>query len=653
MFLERISQPADLRALDHAQLRDLAGEIRDFIVAAVSEVGGHLGSNLGAVELTLALHRVFESPKDAILWDTGHQAYVHKIVTGRQSQFETLRQAGGLSGYPSREESEHDLIENSHASTVLSYADGLAASRDIGANDRRHIVAVIGDGAMTGGMAYEALNNMGHHRRGVIIVLNDNGRSYAPTISNLSANSQGSDPMTDHPSAERPTITDRVTGKLSKSLTDIRQNPVYVRRQRRIEEFLHGLPVVGHQAGSAMEAFKAGVREFLQPPSFFEALGARYVGPFDGHDVAQMEEALHNAIELSEEGPIVVHVLTQKGRGYSPAEDDEEKNLHDAPVFDIAVGPPKAVTSGYTQAFADAIVKEAEADPRIVAITAAMPGPTGLIPFQERFPDRFFDVGIAEQHAVTSAAGMAMGGLRPVVAIYSTFLNRAWDQVVYDVALHRLPVIFCLDRSGVTGPDGASHHGVYDMALMSKVPGMRVLAPSSAQELAQMLHDATSLADEGPVVIRYARGKARQVTEREVGMGILGRKVVAAADPAGSVCVIAIGKMLETAEKAADRIAADGGPDVTVWDARCCAPLDPAMIADAARHRAVITIEDGIRDGGIGMAIATEVGEIDGSVPVTPLGMPTKFHPHDPKATLIHARYGLDVDGLVASIRNA
>ncbi|MGB3735824.1 MAG: 1-deoxy-D-xylulose-5-phosphate synthase [Ilumatobacter sp.] len=653
MYLERIRQPGDLRTLDHEQLGDLAGEIREFIVAAVSEVGGHLGSNLGAVELTLALHRVFESPKDAILWDTGHQAYVHKIVTGRQAQFETLRQAGGLSGYPSREESEHDLIENSHASTVLSYADGIAAARDLGTNDRRHVVAVIGDGAMTGGMAYEALNNMGHHRRGVIVILNDNGRSYAPTISNLSANSQGIDEQENHPSIDRPTITDRVTGKLSHALTDIRQNPVYVRRQRRIEEFLHGLPVVGNQAGSAMDAFKAGVREFLQPPSFFEALGARYIGPFDGHNVAEMEEALHNAIELSNEGPIVVHVLTQKGRGYSPAEDDDEKNLHDAPVFDVAVGPPKAVSTGYTQAFSDAIVKEAEADPRLVAITAAMPGPTGLIPFQERFPDRFFDVGIAEQHAVTSAAGMAMGGLRPVVAIYSTFLNRAWDQVVYDVAMHRLPVIFCLDRAGVTGPDGASHHGVYDMALMSKVPGMRVLVPSSAQELHQMLHDATTLADEGPVVIRYARGAARQVTEHEVGEGILGRKVLTADDPADAVCVIAIGKMLETAEQAAAAISADGGPAVTVWDARCCAPLDPAMIADAAAHRAVVTIEDGIRDGGIGMAIATEVCEIDGSVPVTPLGLPTRFHPHDPKANNIHARYGLDVDGLVTAIRNA
>ncbi|MEL6892499.1 MAG: 1-deoxy-D-xylulose-5-phosphate synthase, partial [Actinomycetota bacterium] len=498
MPLDRVTSPQDLRALSYAELGDLAGEIRDFIVAAVSEVGGHLGSNLGAVELTMALHRVFESPHDAVMWDTGHQAYVHKIVTGRQSAFETLRQAGGLSGYPSREESEHDLVENSHASTILSYADGLAAACELGTSDRRHIVAVIGDGAMTGGMAYEALNNLGHHKRRVIVVLNDNGRSYAPTISNLSANSQGRDEPEWHPS-----FTDRVTDRLSHALTDIRQNPVYVRRQRRLESFLSDLPVVGNQAEAAMEAFKAGVREFLQPPSFFEALGARYIGPFDGHNIEEMEHAFHNAIALSTEGPIVVHVLTQKGRGYSPAEDDDEKNLHDAPVFDPAVGPPKAVSTGYTQAFADQLIKEAELDPRLVAITAAMPGPTGLLPFEARFPDRFFDVGIAEQHAVTSAAGMAMGGLRPVVAIYSTFLNRAWDQVVYDVAMHRLPVVFCLDRAGVTGPDGSSHHGVYDMAMLSKVPGMRVLAPSSAQELAQMLHDATSLADAGPVAIRY------------------------------------------------------------------------------------------------------------------------------------------------------
>src|SRR6056297_2903403 len=636
MYLERVRQPADLRDLSFDELRDLSGEIRDLIVSAVSDTGGHLGSNLGAVELTLALHRVFESPTDAILWDTGHQAYVHKIVTGRQQAFETLRQAGGLSGYPSREESAHDLIENSHASTVLSYAYGLASARDLAVDHRRHIVAVVGDGAMTGGMAYEALNNMGHHQRGVIVVLNDNGRSYAPTISNLSANSQGLDEQSNHPS-----ITDRVTDRLAHALTDIRQNPVYVRRQRRLEGFLSELPVVGQQAEAAMEAFKAGVREFLQPPSFFEALGARYIGPFDGHDIAQMEAAFHNAIELSAEGPIVVHVLTQKGRGYSPAEDDNEKNMHDAPKFDLAVGPPESKTSGYTAAFSDAIVKEAEHDQRIVAITAAMPGPTGLLPFEARFPDRIFDVGIAEQHAVTGAAGMAMGGLRPVVAIYSTFLNRAWDQVVYDVALHRLPVIFCLDRAGVTGPDGASHHGVYDMALLAKVPGMRVLAPSSAQELTQMLHDATELVESGPIAIRYPRGAARQVAEHEVGSGLLARRARVGTDG----CIIAVGKMLEQAEKAAAQLAEDG-IEVTVWDARSCAPLDPAMIADAATHDRVVTIEDGIRDGGIGMSIASEVCAVDPSTHVDVLGLPTKFIPHDPKSQAIHARFGLDAAGI-------
>ena len=643
MYLERVRRPADLRDLSYEELNDLAGEIRDFIVSAVSDTGGHLGSNLGAVELTMALHRVFDSPTDAILWDTGHQAYVHKIVTGRQGQFEQLRQQGGLSGYPSREESEHDFVENSHASTILSYAYGMAVARDLGVDDHRHIVAVLGDGSMTGGMAYEAINNIGHGDKRVIIVLNDNGRSYAPTVSMLSASVQSRDERANHPS-----VTDALTEKLSHALTDIRTNPVYVRRQRRLEEFLQHLPVVGHQAGSAMDAFKAGVREFLQPPSFFEALGVRYVGPFDGHNVEEMEHAFHNAIELSAEGPILVHVLTQKGRGYSPAEDDDEKHLHDAPVFDPIVGPPKAVSTGYTQAFAEAVLKEAEADDRIVALTAAMPGPTGLLPFQERYPDRFFDVGIAEQHAVTGAAGMAMAGLRPVVAIYSTFLNRAWDQVVYDVALHRLPVIFCLDRAGITGPDGASHHGVYDMALLSKVPGMRVLAPSSAQELAQMLHDATTLVDSGPIAIRYPRGAARQVGEHDVGSGLLARRVRSGS----GTCIIAVGKMLETAEKAAEVLAADG-VEVTVWDARCCSPLDPAMIADAATHDRLVTIEDGIRDGGIGMAIGDAVCSLHGDTELHVLGLPTKFIPHDPKSATILARFGLDVDGLVAAVVDA
>ncbi|MFI0525680.1 MAG: 1-deoxy-D-xylulose-5-phosphate synthase N-terminal domain-containing protein, partial [Ilumatobacteraceae bacterium] len=348
MALQHIRQPADLRELSFPELADLAGEIRDFIVQAVAENAGHLGSNLGAVELTLALHRVFESPTDAILWDTGHQAYVHKIVTGRQAQFERLRQAGGMSGYPNREESPHDYIENSHASTVLSYAYGLAIARDAGTDPHRHIVAVIGDGSMTGGMAYEALNNIGHSNQRVIIVLNDNGRSYAPTISNLTAGiSAREQAIADHPS-----LPERITGRLSHSLTNIRLNPVYVRRQRKLEQFLRELPYVGPQAEKSVEAFKAAVREFLQPPSFFEALGVRYVGPVDGHDVEALEHSFRNAIELSAEGPIVVHVLTEKGRGYSPAEDDDEKHLHDAPVFDPLVGPPKAVSTGYTQAFA-------------------------------------------------------------------------------------------------------------------------------------------------------------------------------------------------------------------------------------------------------------------------------------------------------------
>jgi 1-deoxy-D-xylulose-5-phosphate synthase len=643
MGLSDIREPADLRKLDYPDLYELAGEIRDFVVQAVAENAGHLGSNLGVVELTLALHRVFDSPTDAILWDTGHQAYVHKIVTGRQAAFEQLRQANGLSGYPSREESDHDLIENSHASTVLSYAYGLAVARDAGTDPHRHIVAVMGDGAMTGGMAYEALNNLGHSGQRVIIVLNDNGRSYAPTISNLTAAmpTPAERAMEDHPS-----LPSRVTDKLSHALTNIRLNPVYVRRQRRLEQFLQNLPYVGPQAEKGVEAFKAAVREFLQPPSFFEALGVRYVGPVDGHDLQDLEESFRNAIELSAEGPIVVHVLTQKGRGYPPAEDDDEKNLHDAPVFDPAIGPPPALPTGYTQAFAEAIIKEAELDPRVVAITAAMPGPTGLLPFQARFPDRFFDVGIAEQHAVTGAAGMAMGGLRPVVAIYSTFLNRAWDQVVYDVAMHRLPVVFCLDRAGVTGPDGASHHGVYDMALLSKVPGMRVLAPASAEDLQVMLHDAMSLADEGPVVIRYPRGTAHHVSEHEVGTGIRARKV---REGDGSVAILAIGKMVPTAQKAAERLA-EQGVEVTLWDVRCCAPLDPTMIADAARHGAVLTAEDGIRDGGVGMTIAEQVHEIAPTVPVHNLGIPTRFIPQG-NADKILAAMGLDAAGIVTAVQ--
>ncbi len=637
MALRDIRQPADLRALTYPQLNDLASEIRQFVVDAVAETGGHLGSNLGAVELSIALHRVFESPRDAILWDTGHQAYVHKILTGRAEGFTGLRQAGGISGYPSREESKHDFIENSHASTVLSYAHGLAVARDSGHTpDRRHIVAVIGDGSMTGGMAYEALNNLGHSKRRVIIVLNDNGRSYAPTVSNLIQGGVQEDETT---GTRRP--VERLTDTLSSKLTDIRLNPVYVRRQRKLERFLHELPLVGPQVERGLEAFKKGVREFLQPTAFFEALGVHYVGPINGHDIEALEHAFNSAEQRVEEGPIVIHVITQKGRGYSPAEDDDEKHLHDAPMFDPQNGPPKSVPTGYTQAFSDAMIKLAQLDNRVVAITAAMPGPTGLIPFQEQFPDRFFDVGIAEQHAVTAAAGMAMGGMRPIVALYSTFLNRAWDQVVFDVALHRLPVIFCLDRAGITGDDGPSHHGIYDMALLSKVPGMRVLTPSSTEDLQQMLQDALSLADSGPVVIRYPKGVARSVPNQQLATGTSALQL--RQDPSNGMCILAVGKMVRAAEEAA-KVLDERGIPTTVWDVRSCSPLDPAMLESANRHRAVLTIEDGIRDGGIGMSIADVL-----TVPTRVLGIPTKFIPQA-KPDAILAKLGLDASGVVQAV---
>ncbi len=646
MALADIHHPFDLRGLSTDEVNALASEIREFIVHSVSETGGHLGSNLGAVELTLALHRVFESPRDALLWDTGHQAYVHKLVTGRAPDFARLRQEGGLSGYPNREESEHDFIENSHASTVLSYAYGMAVSRDLAelageTPEHRHIVSVIGDGSMTGGMAYEALNNLGHSGRKVIIVLNDNGRSYAPTISALSI------------AEESLTAVDKVSDLMSNTLTKIRLNPTYVRRQRRLERFMRRLPAVGKQAERSVEAVKAAVREFLQPPGFFEALGIRYIGPIDGHDIEALEKALRSAELRVAEGPILLHVITQKGRGYSPAEDDDEKHLHDAPVFDPQNGPPKSVPTGYTQAFAETLVKEASLDNRIVAITAAMPGPTGLIAFQQQFPNRFFDVGIAEQHAVTAATGMALSGLRPVVALYSTFLSRAWDQVVYDVALHKAPVIFCLDRAGITGDDGPSHHGVYDMALLSKVPGMRVLAPSSAQDLQQMLHDAFTLVNDGPVVIRYPKGVVRNVEATDIGSGLLARELRTSPDK--KICILAIGKMVGNALQASEILHNDG-IETSVWDVRSCKPLDPAMIREAAQYELVLTFEDGIRDGGIGSSIAdainTQCAAIPHSSRVLTFGIPTEFIAQA-KPDAILAQLHLDPIGISASVKNA
>jgi 1-deoxy-D-xylulose-5-phosphate synthase len=588
------------------------------VVQSVSVTGGHLGSNLGVVELTLALHRVFQSPKDMLLWDTGHQAYVHKILTGRRERFPSLRQANGLSGYPSRAESPHDLVENSHASTILSYAHGLATALALKGDTERRVVAVIGDGSMTGGMAYEALNNLGHSGRRVLIVLNDNGRSYAPTVSKLAA-----------------------------GLTRLRLNPSYVKSRDRIQRLLRGVPGIGEHLELGMEGMRAASREVLGPGGFFETLGVRYVGPVEGHDIPALEDTLRRAAEL--DGPILVHVLTQKGRGYKPAEDDDEKCLHDTPVFDPVTGPPPSVPAGYTQAFAEAIVAAAGVDDRIVAITAAMPGPTGLIPFQTRHPERFLDVGIAEQHAVTAAAGMAMGGLRPVVAIYSTFLTRAFDQINLDVGLHRLPVVFAVDRAGITGDDGPSHHGILDMALLTRVPGMTVFAPSSAQEVEVMLGEALSITD-GPSAVRYPKGSARQVAAGEVGSGLSGRMVRRGDD----VCLLAVGKMVEAAEDAA-RLLDQQGVAATVWDVRVVKPLDPLMIADAASHPLVVTVEDGARVGGAGSAIADAVGataEGRRCPAVIVLGVPDQFIAQAPPAA-IHAAIGLDGPGIAASVIRA
>jgi len=607
-----------------AQLDVLCGELRDAILTAVAGQGGHLGSNLGIVEVTVALHRVFDSPHDVLLFDTGHQAYVHKMLTGRIDDFETLRATGGMSGYPSQAESDHDWIENSHASTAMSYAHGLATAFERAENNTRKIVAVIGDGSMTGGLAFEGLNNLGHAGSDVTIVLNDNGRSYAPTVS-----------------------------KLGDSLARLRVNPKFVRQQNRLERIIGDMPVVGREVERAIDAAKAAVREMWEPTSFFENLGVRYTGPFDGHDIAGLEDALANAAEIA--GPVVVHVVTQKGRGYAPAENDPVKKMHDTGPFNsnhndaqdapsVAPAVVAAPRGKFTAAFSEALVKAGERVPELVALTAAMPDSTGLLPFADRFPDRAFDVGIAEQHAVTAAAGMAMGGLRPVVAIYSSFLTRAIDQVMLDVGLHKLPVVFCIDRAGVTGPDGPSAHGVLDMMLLTKVPGMTMLAPSSYQEVQVMLDDALDMA-EGPIAIRWPRTSARLVTEHEVGSGFKARRIAAGAE----VCVLAVGKMVEIAEQAIDELATSG-VKATLYDVRCIKPLDPAMLADAASHQLVVTVEDGLAAGGVGSTIAAALADTDSPPRVRVMGLPDSYLPHgDPDELL--GLVGLDAAGIVAEVQ--
>ncbi len=649
MILQTIETPADLRLLDYDQLNQLAEEIRSFLVETVTTTGGHLGSNLGAVELTLALHRVFNSPTDAILWDTGHQAYVHKLVTGRRYRFGDLRRRGGLSGYPNRSESDHDWIENSHASTALSYAHGLSTAFEMAearraasqgsepATPRRRVVAVVGDGALTGGMAYEALNNLGHSRSRVVIVLNDNGRSYAPTVS-----------------------------LLTQSLTSLRLNPRYVQARERIRQALRDVPGVGGLAYSSVRGLVGALREIVAPHTFFEALGIRYAGPIDGHDIAQMEHAFRNAAEW--DGPIVVHCITHKGRGYAPAEQDYVQHLHDVkvrlPSNDHATGDDAEAAHAatgvesqqltYTEAFTRALLRQAELRKEVVALTAAMPGPTGLLPMESRFPDRCIDVGIAEQHAVTAAAGMAMGGLRPIVAVYSTFFTRAFDQANLDVGLHGLPVVFVLDRAGITGDDGPSHHGLLDFTLTLSIPGMTVFAPSSPQEVDVMLEQALALP--GPSVIRFpkvAQRPARQVPPEAVGHGLHAR-LLRRGD--GRVCLLGVGKLVGACEAAADELARSG-IDVTLWDVRVVSPPDPEMLDDASRHEVVITAEDAFRFGGAGMFLVDAMRQLaDDGRPmpktISTLGVPRRYIPQGRLDDLL-SELGLDGPGIAAATRSA
>jgi 1-deoxy-D-xylulose-5-phosphate synthase len=617
VILPSIETPADLQGLSYKELHELSGEIREFIISTVKTTGGHLGSNLGVVELTLALHRVFESPKDVFLWDTGHQSYVHKLLTGRRYGFKGLRQRGGISGYPNRSESEHDWIESSHASTALSYAHGLSVALQqkkelVGHGGNRHVVAIVGDGSLTGGMAYEALNNLGVSNQRVVIVLNDNGRSYAPTISKLSA-----------------------------SLTSLRLNKTYLTLRDRLRRLVPRLPRVGKAAYLGIDGFTSVVREMVTPHTFFENLGVRYIGPIDGHNIESLETVLANAAQW--DGPIVVHVLTEKGRGYEPATKDNLK-MHDYKL------PPRlndeeVPQQSFTQSFSDALIALASADERIVAITAAMAGPTGLLGFQDRFPKRFFDVGIAEQHAVTAAAGMAMGGLKPVVAVYSTFFSRAFDQAHLDVGLLNLPVVFVFDRAGITGDDGPSHHGTLDMALCLAIPNVTIFAPSSGAEVAEMLTTALSMST--PTAIRFPK-TLPQPFDATTGVGLLARKVV---NGDGSLCVLAVGKMAPTAYQAL-RLMGGDGEKVTLYDVRVLPP-DPAMIDDALTHQRIITVEDGTRHGGAGTlmvsAIRNRAQELNQPFPTTRiLGVPRAFLEHHRPDALL-GEIGLDPEGLAGA----
>ncbi|UUN30428.1 1-deoxy-D-xylulose-5-phosphate synthase [Streptomyces sp. FIT100] len=592
-ILENIRGPRDLRALREAELDELAEDIREFLIQAVARTGGHLGPNLGVVELTIALHRVFDSPVDRILWDTGHQSYVHKLLTGRQD-FSKLRGKGGLSGYPSREESEHDVIENSHASTVLGWADGLAKAHQV-LGSPGHVVAVTGDGALTGGMAWEALNNIAAAKdRPLIIVVNDNERSYAPTI-----------------------------GGLANHLATLRITDEYERVLAWGKDVLQHTPVVGKPLYESLHGAKKGFKDAFAPQGMFEDLGLKYVGPIDGHDIAAVESALRRAKRFH--GPVLVHCLTEKGRGYPPALEDEADRFHTVGVMDPRTCEPLAPSHGpsWTSVFGDEIAAIGAERPDVVAITAAMLHPVGLTRFAERFPDRIWDVGIAEQHAVVSAAGLATGGLHPVVAVYATFLNRAFDQLLMDVALHRCGVTFVLDRAGVTGVDGPSHNGMWDLSVLQVVPGLRIAAPRDADQLRAQLREAVEVSD-APTVLRFpkeALGEPLPALGRVGGMDVLHR----CDDP--EVLIVSVGALGTVCLQAADLLEARG-VRCTVVDPRWVKPVDEQLAPLAARHRLVAVVEDNSRAGGVGSAVGQALRDADVDVPLRTFGIPEQFLAH-------------------------
>ncbi len=611
-MLEQIRGPADLQHLSDAQLRELASEIREFLIHKVAATGGHLGPNLGVVELTLALHRVFDSPHDPIIFDTGHQAYVHKMLTGRRPDFDTLRTKGGLSGYPSRAESEHDWVESSHASAALSYADGLAKAFELTGHRNRHVVAVVGDGALTGGMCWEALNNIAAARRPVVIVVNDNGRSYAPTI-----------------------------GGLANHLATLRLQPGYEQLLEKGRTAVRGMPVIGELSYHVMHSLKAGIKDALSPQLLFTDLGLKYVGPVDGHDEHAVEVALRSARGFG--GPVLVHVVTHKGKGYPPAENDEADQMHQCGVIDPLTGAATAMTRpSWTAAFSDALIEYGAKRRDIVAITAAMPGPTGLTPFGERFADRLFDVGIAEQHAVTSAAGLAMGGLHPVVAVYSTFLNRAFDQVMMDVALHKLPVTLILHRAGITGPDGASHNGMWDLSMLGIVPGMRVAAPRDGTRLREELGEALDV-DDGPTAVRFPKGDVGEdvpAPEQRRGVDVL---ALPADGLNHDVLLVAVGPLASMALQVAERLRKQG-IGVTVIDPRWVLPVPDVVQEMAAAHKLVVTLEDNGVAGGVGSAVSAALRRAQIDVPCRDVGLPQEFFEHASRGEVLAAAGLTDQD---------